>query len=247
MMFLNTLSIIMALLIWDSVGASTWWNGWSPNNNNDRYQRDKLPVILPTRKTEFKQLWYTILNGPIEATPTVYENYVYVPSIGGTLYCLQADNGIILWQKNLSNITNDGYTYSSRTSALIYNGMIILGLSHTTILQPIPGIGAYAVALNRSTGSVVWQHRVSSHPASVITSTPQLAGDRLFIGISSIEESSATNPAYLCCTFQGSVVALKVSTGQFLWETKMIPDNNGTTTGYSGKLERKMKLLYATL
>ena len=238
MMLFNTLSIIVALLMWENVHALKWWNGWSPNDNNDRYNRDRLPVTLGTNKTEFTQLWYTKLDGPVRATPTVYENYVYVPTMGGTFYCLYADTGAILWQKNLSIIINDGYIYRSRTSPLLYKDMIILGLMFTSISKPTPGNGAHVVAIDRYTGASIWQRRVSLHPASIITATPQLANDRLFVGISSIEESLATNPEYSCCTFQGSVVALNANTGQFLWETKLVPYNNGSTTGYSGKLKK---------
>ena len=238
MIFRNTLSIIFTLLIWNNVIAVQWWNGWSLNNNNDRYQRENLPVSLPTTKTEFKQLWYTLLDGPIQAAPTIYENHVYIPSMGGTFYCIQADNGQILWQKSLSSIINDNFNYSSRTSAIVYNGMAILGLSRTTIAQSLAGGGAYAVGLSRFTGAVIWKRQVSSHPASIITNSPQLAKDHLFIGISSIEWSFATDATYPCCTFQGSVVALNVMNGQFLWETKMIPDNNGSTNGYSGRLKK---------
>ncbi|CAF3083491.1 unnamed protein product [Rotaria sp. Silwood2] len=252
MMFVNTFLIIIALLTWDDVyasrrrnglsshdnndryHASLWWNGWSPHDNNDRYQREPLPVTLAVTKTEFKQLWYTILNGPIQTNPTVYEDRVYVPTIAGTFYCLHADSGIIMWQRNLSAIMNNGHVYISRTSPLVYKDMIILGIMEGLAFQKVVGHGSYVIALNRFTGALRWQTLVSSHPASTITDTPQLANDRLFIGISSSEESFSASPTYPCCTFQGSVVALKASTGKFIWETKMLPDNKGTTTGYSG-------------
>lgn len=235
MIFLNMWSIVIFLLIWDHANAMEWWNGWSLHNNNDRFQRDPLPVSPPTTKTEFKQLWYTKLSGPVEVTPTVYEQHVYVSTLAGIFYCIRADDGNILWQKNLSEPINNGRLYGSRTSSLIYKNMIILGLTDGNILQSAGGYGSYAIAFNRFTGILVWQQKVSSHPASMITATPQLANNRLFLGISSLEEVFALNPAYPCCTFQGSVVALNASTGAFLWERKMVPDNNQTTAGYSGK------------
>jgi polyvinyl alcohol dehydrogenase (cytochrome) len=246
MMFFNTLPIIIVLLTSNNVGASKWWNGWSPNDNNDRYQRETLPVTPATTTTEFKQLWYTKLNGPAIMSPTVYENYIYVATFTGMFYCLHADNGIILWQGNLSDIINNGHVYYSRTSPLVYNNLIILGLSDRIILQAIGGNGSYFIAFDRFTGVLQWQTRVSSHPTSRITSTPQIANNRLFIGISSREEAFTRDPEYPCCTFQGSMIALDVNTGTFLWETKMIPDNKGTTTGYAGKLKGKMELLFAT-
>jgi outer membrane protein assembly factor BamB len=90
MMFVNTLSIIIALLT------------WSPNDNNDRYQREPLPVPVVTTKTEFKQLWYTKTSDPVVMSPTIYEHYVYVATFTGMLYCLHADNGIILCGREIS-------------------------------------------------------------------------------------------------------------------------------------------------
>ena len=228
--------MITALLTWNAVDGSQWWNGWSPNDNNDRYQREPIPVIPATTKTEFKQLWYTKLNGATIMTPTVYEHHVYVATLNGMFYCLQADNGHILWQRNLSDIIGSGHAYYSRTSPLVYNNIIHMGLTDLNILtKVVPGSGCYFIAFDRFTGVLVWQRRVSSHIACIITDTPPLANNRLFIGISSAEEGFAEYDTYHCCTFQGSVVALDVSTGAFLWETKMIPDNNGITGGYSGK------------
>ena len=243
---------VIALLIWNAIAVSEVsadsadsWNGWSPHDNNDRYRREPLPVILPATKTQFKQLWYTKLNGPVLVTPTVYRNRLYVSTFSGTFYCLQADNGNILWQKSFSSIMNNGYNYFSRSSPLIYKDLIILGIMETALIKAVPGHGSYIIALDCSTGVLRWKTLVSSHPASTITTTPQLANDRLFIGISSGEEAFAANLSYPCCTFQGSVVALQATNGKFLWETKMVPDNNGSINGYSGKFKKKINWFFA--
>ena len=167
-MLLNTLSImIMTMVTWDAVRTSNSqnddshqdendcsqsWNGWSPNDNNDRYQRSPLPVTLPSRKSEFKQLWYTKLSGPVLVTPTIYQDRVYVSTFTGSFYCLRADNGNIVWQKNLSDVMNNGLVYFSRSSPLIYNDLIILGIMETALFKPKLGLGSYVIALNRFTG-----------------------------------------------------------------------------------------------
>ena len=100
-MILNMLSVMITLLVWNAIDATQSWNGWSPQDNNDRYQRKPLPVSLPARKTAFKQLWYTKLNGSVAMTPTVYQNHVYVATTGGSFYCLQGDNGRIRMAEKL--------------------------------------------------------------------------------------------------------------------------------------------------
>lgn len=52
-----------------------------------------------------------------------------------------------------------------------------------------------------------------------------------YVGVSSAEENlAAFIPGYPCCDFRGSVVALKVDTGEILWKTFTVPD----LPGYSG-------------
>jgi polyvinyl alcohol dehydrogenase (cytochrome) len=76
--------------------------------------------------------------------------------------------------------------------------------------------------------------QVETHPAAVITGSPVVFDGVVYIGVSSSEESLATDPAYPCCSFRGSVVALDVKTGAMLWKTFDMPDNGGKPGGYSG-------------
>ncbi len=59
--------------------------------------------------------------------------------------------------------------------------------------------------------------------------------DVVYVGVSSIEESTlAKDASYKCCTFRGSVVALDANTGVILWKMYDVPDNHGATNQYSG-------------
>jgi polyvinyl alcohol dehydrogenase (cytochrome) len=40
-----------------------------------------------------------------------------------------------------------------------------------------------------------------------------------YVPVSSWEESRAGDPAYPCCTFRGSIVALRIGDGARLWQT----------------------------
>ena len=44
------------------------------------------------------------------------------------------------------------------------------------------------------------------------------------MGVSSIEEVTGSRPTYQCCTFRGSVVALKAETGAQIWKAYTIPE-----------------------
>ena len=63
---------------------------------------------------------------------------------------------------------------------------------------------------------------VAEHFAALITAAPLLYKGALYLGVSSFEEALAPLPRYQCCTFRGSVVALRADTGKQLWKTYTI-------------------------
>ena len=79
-------------------------------------------------------------------------------------------------------------------------------------------------AVDLQTGALRWTSTVEDHPASRITGAPALHEGRLYVPVASLEEVSAADPAYECCTFRGSVVALDATTGDRLWKTYVVQD-----------------------
>jgi polyvinyl alcohol dehydrogenase (cytochrome) len=94
--------------------------------------------------------------------------------------------------------------------------------------------GANVIAVDRNTGTLRWITNVESHPAAIITGSPVVYDNVIYVGVSSSEESLADIPGYACCTFRGSVVALDAISGQILWKHYVVPDNEGRLGGYSG-------------
>jgi len=86
-------------------------------------------------------------------------------------------------------------------------------------------------AVRAFTGELVWTVRGDMHTVAVITASPALHGDTLFVPISSMEENSAAAPNYPCCTFRGSVVALDTRTGKEKWRTWMVGEPQRRTSG----------------
>src|SRR5258705_1244525 len=94
--------------------------------------------------------------------------------------------------------------------------------------------GTNLIAVDRVAGNLRWKTQVHSDPAAIITGSPVVFDGVVYVGVSSTEETLATNPAYPCCTFRGSVVALDARSGAMLWQTFDVPDNGGQQGGYSG-------------
>ncbi len=88
-------------------------------------------------------------------------------------------------------------------------------------------------AVRAFSGEQVWKMRADTHNAALITATPALHDGTLFVTVSSLEESSSADPAYQCCTFRGSVLALDARTGKEKWRTWMVgePQRRQDETG----------------
>src|SRR5204863_1332577 len=83
--------------------------------------------------------------------------------------------------------------------------------------------GANVYALDAATGHELWSRRLDDHLYARITGSPTLYQDRLYVPVSSMEETAASQPGYECCTFRGSLNALDVKTGAVVWRTMLVP------------------------
>lgn len=196
------------------------------NSRNQPAERSITPANVNTLTTK----WVFTTGGDVSATPTVFDGVVYFSDWGGNLYALEKDSGKLIWSHQISEY--DGYTGAvSRVSPAIDGDLVIIGdiESHTQNHN-----GANVIAVDRYTGALAWTTQVEAHPAAVITGSPVIYRGVVYVGVSSIEESLAENPAYPCCSFRGSIVALDEATGKILWQTYDMPDNDGSTQQYSG-------------
>jgi polyvinyl alcohol dehydrogenase (cytochrome) len=142
--------------------------------------------------------------------PTVASGRLFVGSQNGTVYSLDAKTGCIYW------------TFSAKS-----------GVRTALAFGPLDGANRYAVyfgdtganvyALDAATGRELWSRKLADHLHARITGSPTLYHDRLYVPVSSIEETAAGQQGYECCTFRGSLNALDARTGDVLWRTFMVP------------------------
>ena len=78
--------------------------------------------------------------------------------------------------------------------------------------------------MDAASGRLLWKTKLETHPLARITGAPALYRDRLYVPMSSYEESQGARPDYGCCTFRGSLSALDARTGKVLWRTYMISE-----------------------
>jgi polyvinyl alcohol dehydrogenase (cytochrome) len=186
--------------------------------------------ISPATVRNLSPKWVFTTGGDVSATPTVDKDAVYFPDWGGNLFAVKKETGRLIWSRKISEYDGvDGAI--SRVSPAVDGNQVIIGdiLSSKQVHN-----GANVIAVDRQTGNLRWITQVETHPAAIITGSPVVFDGVVYIGVSSSEETLATNPAYPCCSFRGSVVALDEKNGAILWKTFDMPDNGGRTDQYSG-------------
>jgi polyvinyl alcohol dehydrogenase (cytochrome) len=199
-------------------------------NLNNTWNQPAEHSINTANVTGLSPKWVFTTGGDVSATPTVDENAVYFPDWGGNLFAVEKESGRLIWSSKISDY--DGVTGAiSRVSPAIDGDQLIIG----DILSPNKTHdGANVISVDRETGARRWITQVDSHPAAIITGSPVVFDDVVYIGVSSSEETLALNPSYPCCSFRGSIVALDAKTGRMLWKTFDMPENGGQPGGYSG-------------
>jgi polyvinyl alcohol dehydrogenase (cytochrome) len=190
------------------------WNGFGQNLSNTRFQPASTGLsAADVPRLELK--WAFGLPGDVQswAALTVVGGRVFVGSIAGNVYSLDARSGCIYWAFDAGAIV--------RTAVNV--GRIGTG-------EPAR-YGAYfgdargnAYAVDAVTGRLLWKVGVENHPSARLTGSSVLHRGRLYIPVSSSEEGAGSLPDYECCRFRGSVVALDAATGRQVWKSFTIPE-----------------------
>lgn len=183
------------------------WNGWSPGLANSRVQSADAAGMTPEDVPELELRWAFGIPGVASAGSqvTIAGQRVFVGARNGMVYSLDRDTGCLAWA-----FEADG---GVRSTPVVdqEEGVVFFGDSF-----------AQVYALDALTGEQLWKVEVDDHGIAMITAATTYYNGRLFVPVSSIEESPAVMPNYECCTFRGSLVALDADDGQELWKTRTI-------------------------
>ncbi|KAH9773786.1 hypothetical protein KPL71_013426 [Citrus sinensis] len=202
------------------------WLNHGGDLNNRRYAYGEV-LINPVTVRNLRLRWSFYAGKDISATPAVANGVVYFPSWNGYLYAVNAFNGALIWEQNLSKLTGLSGTgivvnvTVSRSTPTIAGDLLIVGIYGPAVV----------VVVSRSNGRLVWSTQLDPRPRSQITMSGSFYMGAFYVGLSSLEEAL---PADQCCTFRGSLAKLDVRTGRIICQTYMLPDNGGKREGYSG-------------
>ncbi len=80
--------------------AKTHWNGWSPSDDNTRFQSGERAGLTAADVPRLTLKWAFAFTGDIAAfaQATVLDRHLFVGSAGGAVYALDGSSGCIHWR-----------------------------------------------------------------------------------------------------------------------------------------------------
>jgi polyvinyl alcohol dehydrogenase (cytochrome) len=197
------------------------WFGWSPSLSNDRFQTAGPASLTVEQVRNLKLKWAFGFAGDITAyaAPTIQNGVLFVGSAGGVVHAMNAKTGCLYW-----TFQADGPVRAATVIAPNGNGHVILFPDQ---------IGSF-YALDADTGRLLWKRRIDAHEATRLTGSAVYRDDVVFVPAASWEETRSGNPKYPCCTFRGSLSALRIRDGSVVWKTYMIDPPKKTGANREG-------------
>ena len=193
------------------------WNGWGHGITNTRFQSADAAGMTVDDLPRLTLKWAFGFPGATSAgtQPVVAGGRVYAATAEGEVYVLDAKTGCVHWTLEVEASIRSAITLDQRG-----DGQLVAYFGDQA---------ANVYAVDADAGEVLWKVDLDEHPHAAITAAPQLYNGRLYVPVSSREESQVGDPRYPCCSFRGSVVALDATTGGRLWKTYVVTQTPGPT------------------
>jgi polyvinyl alcohol dehydrogenase (cytochrome) len=185
------------------------WNGWGARAGNQRFQPAAQAGLRPADVPHLKLKWAFGLPGvaTANAQPTLHAGRLYVASAEGIVYAIDARSGCIHWAFQADDAV--------RTAVVIAGSRGNLAL--------FGDLGGKAYAIDAREGRLLWKVRVDDHPDANIVGSPAVAGAMAYFPVTAGKElESAIDARVSCCTFRGSLVALRIHDGSQAWKSYTI-------------------------
>ncbi len=189
------------------------WNGWGNDIANTRFQPAASAGLSAENVPKLTLKWaYGFPDGQFAASGvTVAGGRLFIGAGPGAVYSIDAVTGCTYWTFRTHQVV--------RTSIVIGE---IPGTIPPRYAAYFGDLQANVYAIDAETGSHLWTKRIDLHPLARITASPALHQGRLYVPVSSLEESNSASSTYECCTFRGKVVAVEALTGNEIWRAYTI-------------------------
>lgn len=192
------------------------WQGWGAGAGNQRFQSERQAGLRPTDVPQLKLKWAFGLPGAATANaqPTLHAGRLYVASAEGIVYSLDAKTGCIHWTFQADDAVRTAVLIAGAEKNLAFFG----------------DLGGKAYAIDTRQGKLLWKVTVDDHPDANVVGSPTTAGALVFFPITAGKELEAAIDARVsCCTFRGSLLALRIRDGSQVWKSYTISQKARTT------------------
>jgi polyvinyl alcohol dehydrogenase (cytochrome) len=198
------------------------WNGWSPGSDNARFEPASVAGLTVDQLKTLKLKWAYGFDGDVTAfaAPTVIGNQIFVGSAGGQIQALRADSGCIQWVYSATGPVRAGMTVAP------------LGSGHVLLFGDQTG---WFYAVSAETGKELWKKKIDDHDTARLTATAVVNDGIVYAPVASWEETRSNNPDYICCSFRGSVVAMRIKDGSQVWKSWMVGETKESGKTPAGK------------
>lgn len=179
--------------------------------------RDKKEFAVALDAKNGKEIWSVELGrvgpnmGPqypgTRSTPTVDDGHVYCLGSDGDLACIAIAGGVVKWKKNYKTDFGGQAGMWAYSESPLVDGELVIGTPG--------GPKASLVALNKRTGTTVWQAKVPSQD-------PNIEGEAAAYASAIVAEVGGVRQ-YVQFLHNG-VVAVDAKTGKFLWRDNRTKD-----------------------
>jgi polyvinyl alcohol dehydrogenase (cytochrome) len=191
------------------------WLGWAPSHANTRFQTAEHASLNAQDVGRLELRWAYGFSGDVIAfaAPTIMNGTLFVGSAGGAVQALDAKTGCLHWLYQAGAPVRAAMTVAAEGARKILVFSDQNGWVH---------------AIDAGTGRARWKKRVEEHEATRLTGSFAVHDGVAFIPAASWEETRALDPGYPCCTFRGSVTAVRVRDGSLVWKTYMVEPSRKT-------------------
>ncbi|MCA9710287.1 MAG: PQQ-binding-like beta-propeller repeat protein [Myxococcales bacterium] len=190
-------------------GPAVAWASYGLDARNSRHNALEA-ALTPSTLDCLQPRWSVSGLDGVTSTPAVVDGVVYVGDWAGALRAYDLADGRERWVAEVDAQVND--------SPLVTDDAVYFADG-----------GGWLHAVARADGAPLWSVELDAHEYANIFSSPVLAGDRLVIGVASIELATVQRDY----TFRGAVVALDPATGDELWRFYTTTDDAEAGAGVS--------------
>jgi polyvinyl alcohol dehydrogenase (cytochrome) len=184
------------------------WNGWSPTATNARFQDAAAARLSIDQVRRLQVKWAFGFDGDATAfaPPTVIDGEVFVGSAAGMIRAMHAGTGCLHWVFQANGPVRSSIVEVSS------------GRDHVLLFGDLTG---WFYSIKAETGDLLWKVQVDAHQSTRLSGGPLAADGVVYVPVASWEEVRSADTTYACCTFRGSVVALRINDGKQIWKTWM--------------------------